>query len=203
MWLLKTGPWPTNHAFNLELHQREDTSEPYAILSHTWGKLKDEILFEDLARYCDPEIRQSEGYFSVDFRQGPGAVLRQRAGWRKIEAAIKQARADGKDWLWADTCCIDKGSSAELSEAINSMYNWYEGSAICYAFLADVSSHDPDEVRRTKFYSSRWFTRGWTVCTSTRSNLSGVQLTRCFPLPSCKNSWLHTLWFSTRPIGNP
>lgn len=164
MWLLKTGPWPANHAFNLELHQQQDPSIPYAILSHTWGKLTDEILFADLANYSDPSIRQSEGYFSVDFRHGPGAILRQRAGWRKIEAAIKQARADGYAWLWADTCCIDKGSSAELSEAINSMYAWYEAAAICYSFLADVSSNDPDEVRRESFYGSRWFTRGWTVC---------------------------------------
>lgn len=162
MWLLKTPP-RTGIPSTLELHQRQSSQEPYAILSHTWGPLKDEILFEDLIRYCDRTIRQNEGYISVDYRLEPGVSLRNKPGWLKVEASIKQARADGYGWVWADTCCIDKSSSAELSEAINSMYAWYETSAVCYAFLADVSSKDPDEVRRNNFYASRWFTRGWTL----------------------------------------
>jgi hypothetical protein len=63
-----------------------------------------------------------------------------------------------------DTVCIDKSSSAELSEAINSMFEWYRGAQVCYAYLADVSSDCKGyfninaAVRR-----SRWFTRGWTL----------------------------------------
>lgn len=60
--------------------------------------------------------------------------------------------------MWIDTCCIDKSSSAELSEAINSMYRWYESSQECYAYLEDVSIDDVDQ-----FGSSRWFARGWTL----------------------------------------
>ncbi len=45
---------------------------------------------------------------------------------------------DGVRYIWIDTCCIDKSSSAELSEAINSMYRWYEESVVCYAYLEDV-----------------------------------------------------------------
>ncbi|KIK22946.1 hypothetical protein PISMIDRAFT_101515, partial [Pisolithus microcarpus 441] len=37
-----------------------------------------------------------------------------------------------------DTCCIDKQSSAELSEAINLMYWWYQNAQICYVYLNDV-----------------------------------------------------------------
>jgi hypothetical protein len=59
------------------------------------------------------------------------------------------------------SCCIDKKSSAELSEAINSMYRWYQQSAVCYVFLADVSSDKPEI--KVQFKSSRWFTRGWTL----------------------------------------
>ena len=55
----------------------------------------------------------------------------------------------------ADLCCIDKTSSAELSEAINSMYRWYQESGVCYAYLADVPPN--------AFSKSRWFTRGWTL----------------------------------------
>jgi hypothetical protein len=37
---------------------------------------------------------------------------------------------------------IDKTSSAELSEAINSMFRWYQEAEVCYAYLADVpTSH--------------------------------------------------------------
>jgi hypothetical protein len=57
-------------------------------------------------------------------------------------------------------CCIDKRSSAELPEAINSMYKWYWDAAICYAYLSDVSASPGSEH---KLKSSRWFTRGWTL----------------------------------------
>ena len=85
------------------------------------------------------------------------------------------------DYIWIDTCCIDKSSSAELSEAINSMYRWYEESNVCYAYLEDVeedyqdASEDPvedtnnDSIKRLngkvekKIRKSRWFTRGWTL----------------------------------------
>src|ERR1700730_14524253 len=56
-----------------------------------------------------------------------------------------------------DTCCIDKSSSAELSEAINSMYQWYKRASVCYAYLSDVASLVFD------FAQSRWFSRGWTL----------------------------------------
>lgn len=58
--------------------------------------------------------------------------------------------------MWVDTCCIDKSSSAELSEAINSMFAWYRNAKICYVFLADTSG-------RESMGSSRWFRRGWTL----------------------------------------
>ena len=85
------------------------------------------------------------------------------------------------DYIWIDTCCIDKSSSAELSEAINSMYRWYEKSKVCYAYLEDVEEkyedacEDPDEDTSNDsikslngnvekaIRKSRWFTRGWTL----------------------------------------
>lgn len=56
-------------------------------------------------------------------------------------------------------------SSAELSEAINSMFAWYKRSEACYAYLADVSSEaaDDDELLVEEVKNSRWFTRGWTL----------------------------------------
>src|ERR1700733_11317378 len=69
------------------------------------------------------------------------------------------AAADGFHYIWIDTCCIDKASSAELSEAINSTYRWYHESGVCYAYLADVPPNAVDD----EFAKSRWFTRGWTL----------------------------------------
>jgi hypothetical protein len=79
---------------------------------------------------------------------------------------MKQAASDGLQYIWVDTCCIDKSSSAELSEAINSMFRWYQNAARCYVYLTDVSikgwessiEHDPsvEEMRKTILEQSRW-----------------------------------------------
>ena len=104
----------------------------YAILSHRWQS--EEVLFTDIERGMSVE----------------------RHGIEKVKGAVRQALRDGYDYLWIDSCCIDKSSSAELSEAINSMFRWYEESKVCYAFLSDVESAGG-------LASSEWFTRGWTL----------------------------------------
>ncbi|PIL35281.1 hypothetical protein GSI_02006 [Ganoderma sinense ZZ0214-1] len=71
------------------------------------------------------------------------------------------ALSDGLSLIWIDAPCIDKTSSAELSEAINSMYEWYRLSTICYAFLHDVTE-DP-YTNPSSFRHSAWHTRGWTL----------------------------------------
>ena len=122
---------------------------PYAILSHTWEPYAEEPTFKDL----------------VD---GTG---KSKAGYRKIRFCGEQAANDGLQFSWADTCCIDKSSSAELSEAINSMFRWYRNAAKCYVYLADVSTSrnansppDPQlESWERDFRRCRWFTRSWTL----------------------------------------
>ena len=81
----------------------------------------------------------------------------------KIRKACTVVRAHGCRYIWIDSCCIDKSSSTELSEAINSMYLWYSNAAICYAFLADVPEDDEPDAEGSYFRRSRWFTRGWTL----------------------------------------
>jgi hypothetical protein len=83
----------------------------------------------------------------------------KKAGYSKIRGCCKAAAADGFEYVWIDTCCIDKTSSSELSEAINSMYKWYQEAEVCYVYLADVF---PD-ISTSSFAKSRWFTRGWTL----------------------------------------
>ncbi|PIL28941.1 hypothetical protein GSI_08988 [Ganoderma sinense ZZ0214-1] len=81
----------------------------------------------------------------------------------KVRDACVIALAQGYKYIWIDSCCIDKTSSAELSEAINSMYFWYREAAVCYAFLADVPFDDNPRATGSKFRTSRWFTRAWTL----------------------------------------
>lgn len=162
MWLLR--------ADTFELHEFVDLANapPYAILSHTWGK--QEVSFKDI--------------------QTP-ATAQCKAGFAKIGYVCQQAIRDGMEWAWVDTCCIDKSSSAELSEAINSMFAIYAQAVRCYVYMEDVGAEhinlsddwDPERIldrscqagplplerlhpRFTAlmaFRRSRWFTRGWTL----------------------------------------
>jgi hypothetical protein len=107
----------------------------YAILSHTWED--DEVLFQDMADLVN---------------------ARSKAGFAKIEGACALAASNTFQYIWIDTCCIDKSSSAELAEAINSMFRWYSESQVCYTYLCDIPSDGSKSLE-----TSRWFTRGWTL----------------------------------------
>ena len=82
----------------------------------------------------------------------------KRGGWNKIFGCCKEADTFGFSHVWIDTCCIDKSSSSELSESINSMFSWYKNAGLCVAYLSDVSSGNTKE-----FGDSKWFLRGWTL----------------------------------------
>lgn len=103
----------------------------YAILSHRWED--EELSFGDVM----PGYQHLKGY-------------------QKVKAFCEEAEKNDFQYVWVDTCCIDKKSSAELGEAINSMYMWYERADICYAYLCDVQGN-------RSIAESSWFTRGWTL----------------------------------------
>jgi Heterokaryon incompatibility protein (HET). len=173
----------------LTLVEVTGTIPPYVILSHTWGK--NEVSFEDLnCRGSKAELAAKLATCKPD-------------GYKKLEGCAKRAAQDGYEYIWVDTCwqvspvidkffllspdarSIDKSSSAELSEAINSMYSWYQEASICYAYMSDVilpSDADSSKVPLTRpvfhsiksilcdyenlprtFENSRWFTRGYTA----------------------------------------
>jgi hypothetical protein len=112
---------------------------------------------------------QSEAHVSEKARAEAADVesdqkMRNKEGCSKILEAAKLAVTSSLEWLWVDTVCIDKTSSVELNEAINSMYIWYRDSAVCYAFLNDVPDMDQtDPEFERQILASRWFTRGWTL----------------------------------------
>ncbi|EON61156.1 hypothetical protein W97_00367 [Coniosporium apollinis CBS 100218] len=119
----------------------------YAILSHTWGADEEEVTYKDL----------TDGTRNFT----------HKAGYRKLQFCQRQAAQDGLLYIWIDTCCIDKSSSAELQESLNSMFRWYQRAARCYVYLSDVSVRrsvgEEEESWKLAFKRSRWFTRGWTL----------------------------------------
>lgn len=127
MWLV--------HAESLSLQKFTSNPPPYVILSHRWGQEDEEVSFTDI---------------------GTDRMKRKR-GYHKIITTCDIALAKGYEWVWIDTCCIDKTSSSELSESINSMYDWYKNSAFCIAYLEDY------QIEYGQLAKSSWFTRCWTL----------------------------------------
>jgi Heterokaryon incompatibility protein (HET) len=121
---------------------------PYAILSHTWRLDGGEVKFQHV----------QEG------------TAKSKAGYDKIRFCGQKAASHGLKYFWVDSCCIDKSNSAELQEAITSMFRWYRNADRCYVYLSDVSVGDCDANSQvyqwpweSAFRASRWFTRGWTL----------------------------------------
>ncbi|KAE9364452.1 HET-domain-containing protein, partial [Stipitochalara longipes BDJ] len=143
MWLINTS------TLSLELFYGDEIP-PYAILSHTWGD--GEISFREFTQVSETK----------------NDITMNKNGYRKITATCAQALKDGHGYAWADTCCIDKTSSAELTEAINSMFSWYRKSQVCYVYLSDFKLEAVDVPSQqdqfdAEFVQCRWFTRGWCL----------------------------------------
>ncbi|KAK4444115.1 heterokaryon incompatibility protein-domain-containing protein, partial [Podospora aff. communis PSN243] len=118
----------------------------YAILSHTWRT--DELTFSIWAdRKRRLEYADTQGYI-------------------KIQEACKVAANElfrPLSYIWIDTVCINKESSAELSEAINSMFAWYQSAHVCYAWLDDITHEPATRLDPESLGRARWFSRGWTL----------------------------------------
>ncbi|EXF75329.1 HET domain-containing protein [Colletotrichum fioriniae PJ7] len=141
MWLINT--WS---------HELEEFTgryiPPYAILSHTWGD--GEVSFQEMKAPTSSSWVQTTS----------------KAGFNKILITCGLAHRQGIPYAWVDTCCIDKSSSAELTEAINSMFKWYQRAVICYAWLSDLDPSadvEGDIDNSGDLGQCRWFTRGWTL----------------------------------------
>ncbi|KAH8674064.1 heterokaryon incompatibility protein-domain-containing protein [Xylariales sp. PMI_506] len=157
MWLIDTS------TLKLAFHANAPAQQ-YIILSHTWED--GEVSFQEFQDL---------------------ATARDKRGFAKIETLCHLARKRGYRWAWVDTCCIDKTSSAELTENINAMFRYYASSAFCFAFLADLPCLTPEQQAEEENWWSdpdrsahgyanfaapstaeylpncRWFSRGWTL----------------------------------------
>ncbi|KAI6038914.1 heterokaryon incompatibility protein-domain-containing protein, partial [Pisolithus marmoratus] len=128
------------------LKELDDGTTSYAILSHRWG-LGVEVTYEEMIGLHDRD------------------EVQKRYGYQKIIKCCEQAMKDGYKWMWIDTCCIDKRSSSELSEAINAMYRWYQNAQVCYAYPQRLSMGQvfPTETLAKSSGWPEWFMRGWTL----------------------------------------
>lgn len=134
MWLINTATLKLEYVLSPDIHC-------YAILSHTWED--EEVTFQEMV---DPKFH----------------LLSKKKGYSKIEQTCSLAQRRGLRYAWVDTCCINKESSAELTEAINSMFTWYQKSIVCFVYLSDFPAHEP-EFPDPLLSMCRWFTRGWTL----------------------------------------
>jgi hypothetical protein len=113
----------------------------YAILSHTWGADTEEVTYRDMT-------------------DGTG---KNKIGYKKIRFCREQARHDQLEYFWVDICCIDKTNSVKLQEAINSMFQWYQETEVCYVYLSDVHLEVNDDLGKLVIQESIWFKQGWTL----------------------------------------
>lgn len=147
------------------LHTRElrfqeffnDSIPTYAILSHRWV---DEVSYQEFLYLNRQQWAGGQVFVPIIVADDS---RRDCSGFRKVMNFRDITAADGYDWVWVDTVCIDKTSSAELSEAINSMYRWYSCSDKCYVYLSDVLREEAGGLGPRSFAKSEWFNRGWTL----------------------------------------
>ncbi|KAH9851048.1 hypothetical protein C2E23DRAFT_886801 [Lenzites betulinus] len=152
----------------------DPSSVRYAILSHTWRREADGgeqsyTNIRELQTEVDETVPQVIA-LPPTASSGPSiespctSILDHPRLSAKIKNICKVAREAGYKLVWVDSACIDKTSSAELSEAINSMYEWYRLADVCYAYLADVPDDGvPPTAPTSTFRKSYWHRRGWTL----------------------------------------
>ncbi|KAL1941408.1 hypothetical protein VTO73DRAFT_7225 [Trametes versicolor] len=117
----------------------------YAILSHVWQGVE-------------------QPFHEIADLEREGATIDDPRLSFKVRECHRLARSYDLPWFWIDAPCIDRQSSAELSEAIRSMYKWYSQSSICFAYLADVPSNSSSiYAPNSAFRRSKYFLRGWTL----------------------------------------
>lgn len=126
----------------------------YAVLSHVHEG--DELSILDIASL--------HGYWESSAGGSTLPVSKQKS-FEKIRRAARTARQHGHRYIWIDTCCIDHSNPADVYEAINESFSWFQEAAACYTYLADVEPTDRDDpyAEKSSFRYSRWFKRAWTL----------------------------------------
>jgi hypothetical protein len=80
-----------------------DKIPPYAILSHTWGE--EEVTFADVNI-----LHRAEDALWSQYQHTEAKIVevKKAGGLDKLRKTCSRAKADGYQFAWVDTCCIDK-----------------------------------------------------------------------------------------------
>ncbi|KAH4152831.1 hypothetical protein HBH69_167280 [Parastagonospora nodorum] len=142
---------------------------PYMIFSHRWLQADGgDVTFEEF-QSSSSELKQA---FKKKGRKEREAKLNELGlrvvAFYKLLQAIEIASIAGAEYIWIDSCCINRANSSELTEALNSMYRYYEKATKCLVYLHDVewsrtADGEKQPVRSYDFSKPEWFTRGWTL----------------------------------------
>lgn len=134
------------------LRKPDEDYPRFAIISHRWED--QEISYQEFLYFTSPQKDRNDTVARI---LGLNLSKEQGKGFWKVKSACRVAKARGYDWLWIDTCCINKDSSAELSEAINSMYEWYRDASECLVYLSTVTASRVDfNDSNNEFWTSEW-----------------------------------------------
>ncbi|KAK4553334.1 hypothetical protein LTR86_009634 [Recurvomyces mirabilis] len=122
--------------------------------------LKFEVFYGERPRYVTASHRWKAGEEAM-LQDIERQEKTETSGYKKVMGFAEYVRdhVEGVDWLWVDTCCVKQDSERDVSEAVNSMFQWYADAELCLAYLFDV--HDPGNL--DAFVESVWFERGWTL----------------------------------------
>ncbi|THU83912.1 hypothetical protein K435DRAFT_843869 [Dendrothele bispora CBS 962.96] len=121
------------HSLRFTEFEENGTTLLYAILSHRWVE-SEEVTFQE---FLDVQGREK---------------MKKKSGYQKIILACMRARNDGIDFIWIDTCCIDKGNHDEVTRDIKSIWNYEKESSL-----------HGEKREKWMFEDSEWFQRGWTL----------------------------------------
>ena len=163
-----------------------DALEKCAIISHRWGNDREELSFQQYRErmtrleYKDDQFDNPGNTSASSEGESAGFFKTARARLKAQEQEPTQPQLD-LEYIWMDTCCINKEERRGHEKAIILMFSWYRSAKVCYAYLPDVSvqkrdfqEEEQEEDKETKkvkvtkprigsFQDSNWFTRGWTL----------------------------------------
>lgn len=160
MWLLSTARAELKFFATV----KEAQIAGFAILSHVWDETEQTFQETQALRTHGAQTQTKRIHLTNPFARKKTKPPNPRdLSSPKVRMSCELAEQHGYEWIWNDACCIDKTSSSELSEAINSMFAYYSHADVCYAYLKDVSPECRLDERRSEFRQSRWFKRGWTL----------------------------------------
>ncbi|KAK2742724.1 het and ankyrin domain protein [Colletotrichum kahawae] len=115
-------------------------SVQYAIFSHTWSSPHD----DEWLSYTPAGQRSHSTKQDI------------------IRRVCNLALSHNLQYVWIDEACIDKSSSADVSETINSLPKYFQRATICFAFLVDLPCGTAVPCRDTWARCQFW-TRAWTL----------------------------------------